>query len=66
MYSAALGSAFWMTVVALLVRAYAEQNAPLALGTDPKLLQSLLSFPAQVSRHILSLPGPASTCSLYS
>lgn len=47
-YSAALGTAFWMSVLALFVRAYAQQNAPTALGTDPKLLQALLSFPSQV------------------
>jgi hypothetical protein len=63
-YSAALGSAFWMTVVALLVRAYAEQNAPQALGTDPKLLASLLSFPAQVPPLSLVCCG-CCCCFLY-
>ncbi len=40
-----VGLSAGMTVAALLLRAYAQQNAAAALGTDPQVLAALLAVP---------------------
>lgn len=45
----ALGTGFWMTILALFMRNYAQTGAVQALGTDPKLVNALLEWPTGLS-----------------
>ncbi|GLC34690.1 hypothetical protein PLESTB_001234400 [Pleodorina starrii] len=44
--SSALGTGFWMAVIAVFVRNYAALNSAAAMGTDPEAVAALLRWPA--------------------
>ncbi|GIL45466.1 hypothetical protein Vafri_2701 [Volvox africanus] len=43
--SSALGTGFWMAILAVFVRNYAALNSAAAMGTDPAALEALLKWP---------------------
>lgn len=44
--SSALGTGFWMTILAIFFRNYAAMNSAAAMGTDPQAVAQLLRWPA--------------------
>ncbi|EFJ52267.1 hypothetical protein VOLCADRAFT_102936 [Volvox carteri f. nagariensis] len=44
--SSALGTGFWMAILAVFVRNYASLNSAATMGTDPAAVEALLRWPA--------------------